>query len=98
MIYYHCLPKKYFDLQTITGDWVPKYGSTWLADSDKHAYQASQINSEIKVIVRFELDDDLVEDHSDMDICKRLGRSYYLYRGNIPKNRFQIHIELEAAS
>lgn len=97
MIYYHCVPKEYFIAQTTTGDWIPKYGSTWLSDTDRHAFQASQIKSKTKVILKFELDEDSVEDCSDMDICKRLGRSYYLYRGIIPKDKWNLYIELETA-
>lgn len=93
--YYHCVPKHYFVSQTATGDWIPKYGSTWLADSDRHAYQASQTQGQVKVIVRFELDHSAVEDHSDMAVCKRLNRSYYLYRGTIPKDKMTVVAELE---
>ena len=97
MNFYHCLPKEYFDQQTKTGDWIPYYGSTWLADTDRHAFQASQIPAKLKVIVEFNLDEQEVEDHSDMAVCKRLGRSYYLYRGIIPKNKMTVIKQWEAA-
>lgn len=85
--YYHCCPKEYFDKQTATGDWIPHYGATWLAETSREAWQGSQMKSADKVIVRFDLDDDTVENHSDMPICKRIKRNYYLYRGTIPKSR-----------
>ena len=95
--YYHCCPKEYFDIQTTTGDWIPHYGATWLAETSREAWAGSQRKSADKVIVSFELDDAMVENHSDMPICKRINRNYYLYRGVIPKYRLKIITTLETA-
>ena len=95
--FYHCCPKEYFDKQYQNGNWLPHYGSTWLALDPRDSYHASQVISQTKVIIELELKLSEVENHSDMDICKRLNRPYYLHRGNVPANKVKLFTELEAA-
>jgi hypothetical protein len=94
MKFYHTCPLKYFDKQYQNNEWHPHYGSTWLTVDPRDSYHASQIKSQSKVIIELELDLSEVEDHSDIAICKRINRPYYLYRGNVSADKVKIFTTL----
>ena len=97
MKFYHACPVEYLDKQYVIGEWHPHWGSTWLTPDPWHAFQASQMSSARKVIMEFDLELTDVEDHSDMLVCKRLHRSYFIHRGCVPKNQVKIFKELEVS-
>jgi hypothetical protein len=95
MKFYHTCPAEYLDKQYVGGEWHPHWGATWLAISDRDSLQALQIPSAHQVIMEFELDLNQVEDCSDMSVCKRLHRPYYLHRGPVAKDQVKIFKEIK---
>jgi hypothetical protein len=98
MKFYHTCPAEYLDKQYVGGEWHPHWGATWLAIDPWHSLQASQQTSARKVIVEFDLAATDVEDHSDMPVCRRLHRPYYIKRGSVAQDQVKIFAELEAAA
>lgn len=86
---WHGCPVTFFEKQFRDGTFTPHDGSIWLAETNKYAYQGCQHHETLLVLVCFDLDEDDVEDHSDMEVCQHLGRSYYLHRGPITSDRIQ---------
>ena len=91
MIYYHCMPSRYYPDQITESGFTPYRGAVWLAETDRHAFQGNQTRGEPKTVLAIDTAGYEIEDHSDMDICKKTGRPYYILRQEfIPISRIKV--------
>lgn len=91
MKFYHTCQTQYFNTQASTGVWIPYRGSTWLSDDPRDSYRGSQSHDGEMIIIEFDLNENEVEDHSDMDVCQRLCVNYFIYRGDVPAGKFRVY-------
>ena len=81
-IFYHCMPTKYYDAQINEYGFKPYYGAVWLAETHLEAWQGNQTPKEKRTMISIDTTGLQLEDHSDMPVCKRTGRRYYILRTN----------------
>ena len=70
---------------------TPRHGAVWLAETDRHAFQGNQTRGEPKTVIAIDTAGYEIEDHSDMEICRKTGRPYYILREDfIPISKIKV--------
>ena len=85
------MPSRYYPAQITAQGFTPRYGAVWLAETDRHAFQGNQTRGEPKTVIAIDTAGYEIEDHSDMEICRKTGRPYYILREDfIPISKIKV--------